>query len=69
MDFKQLQEEFRKLESDAGADASSALLQIMELKMTDFKTYIDQRFTGIQWTIGIAFTVLSLLIVLMNLIK
>ena len=75
---RQLQEEFRKLEEDAGKEASSALpsrphLQIIELKMSDFKSYIDQkftsidqRFTSLQWMIGITFTMLSLLIVLLK---
>ncbi|MBC6400307.1 MAG: hypothetical protein GDA51_01675 [Ekhidna sp.] len=80
MDFKQLQEEFRKLEEDAGREASSALLQIMELKMSDFKSYIDQKFTSIeerfssidqrfssiQWMIGISFTFLSILMVILK---
>ena len=68
MNFKQLQDELRNLEQAAGKDSSSALLQIIEFKMTDFKTYIDQRFSSIQWTIGLGFTLLGILIVLMKLI-
>ncbi len=78
MDF-----EFRKLEKDAGKDASSALLQIMELKMSDFKSYIDQRFeqvdqrfeqadkhfTTIQWMIGLSVTFLAILMTIFNFLK
>ena len=76
MDFSKLQEEFRKLEKDAGKDASSALLQIMELKMNDFKSYIDQRFeqvdkhfTTIQWMIGLSVTFLAILMTIFNFLK
>ena len=44
MDLEQLQEKFRKLEESAGKEASSALLQIIEIKMSDFKSYIEQKF-------------------------
>ncbi|MDE0470872.1 MAG: hypothetical protein OXH57_02935 [Ekhidna sp.] len=55
------------MEEDAGRKASSALLQIIEFKMSDFKSYIDQRFTSVQWMIGIAFTVLGILMVILKL--
>ncbi len=80
MDFKQLQEEFRRLEAEAGEKTADALIAIVELKMSDFKSYIDQRFTSIdqrftsidqrftsiQWMIGIAFTMLGILMVLLR---
>ena len=47
MDLDQLQEKFRKLEESAGKEASSALLQIIELKMSDFKSYIEQKFDAV----------------------
>ncbi|MDE0471290.1 MAG: hypothetical protein OXH57_05065 [Ekhidna sp.] len=47
MDLEQLQEKFRKLEESAGKEASSALLQIIELKMSDFKSYIEQKFDAV----------------------
>ena len=47
MDLEQLQEKFRKLEESAGKEASSALLQIIEIKMSDFKSYIEQKFDAI----------------------
>ena len=47
MDLEQLQEKFHKLEEGAGKEASSALLQIIELKMSDFKSYIEQKFASV----------------------
>ena len=47
MDLEQLQEKFRKLEESTGKEASSALLQIIELKMSDFKSYIEQKFASV----------------------
>ncbi|MBC6409662.1 MAG: hypothetical protein GDA42_04280 [Ekhidna sp.] len=47
MDLEQLQEKFRKLEESAGKEGSSALLQIIELKMSDFKPYIEQKFAAV----------------------
>ena len=47
MDLEQLQEKFHKLEEGAGKKASSALLQIIELKMSDFKSYIEQKFDAV----------------------
>ncbi len=75
MDIKQLNEELRKLEQQAGKESSDALLQILEFRMEDFKSYIDQRFSHIdqrfsilQWMMGIGFTVLALLITLLKFI-
>ncbi len=75
MDIKQLNEELRKLEQQAGKESSVALLQILEFRMEDFKSYIDQRFSHIdqrfstlQWMMGIGFTVLALLITLLKFI-
>ncbi len=73
MDFKQLQEEFRKLKAEAGEKTADALIAIVELRMSDFKSYIDQRFTSIdqrftsiQWMIGVPFTMLGILMVLLR---
>ncbi|MBV6640442.1 MAG: hypothetical protein KI791_06980 [Cyclobacteriaceae bacterium] len=75
MDIKQLNEELRNLEKQAGKKSSDALLQIIEFRMEDFKSYIDQRFSNIdqrfsilQWMMGIGFTVLALLITLLKFI-
>ncbi len=82
MDIKQLNEELRKLEKQAGKESSDALLQILEFRMEDFKSYIDQRFSHIdqrfsnidqrfsilQWMMGIGFTILALLITLLKFI-
>jgi hypothetical protein len=87
MDFVELSEEFRKLEKEAGKKASSALLSIMDFKMQDFKSYIDQRFqsidhrfeaidhrfedidkrfTSMQWMMGIGFSLLGIIMVLLK---
>ncbi len=82
MDIKQLNEELRNLEKQAGKKSSDTLLQIIEFRMEDFKSYIDQRFTHIdqrfsnidqrfsilQWMMGIGFTVLALLITVLKFI-
>lgn len=75
MDIKQLNEELRNSEKQAGKKSSDALLQIIEFRMEDFKSYIDRRFSNIdqrfsilQWMMGIGFTVLALLITLLKFI-
>ena len=83
MDFKQLQEEFRKLEQDAGEKTAGALIAIMELrssefiaKLQDFKNDVDRRFesqekseTLTRWLMGIGFTAIALIIALSNFLK
>lgn len=73
MDFKQLQEEFRKLEKEAGEKTSNALVSIMELRATqfekdliNFKESTEKRFSTIQWMIGLGFSILAVLMVLLK---
>lgn len=71
--LNKLQEEFRKLEKEAGAETSSALISIMELRATqfekdlnNFKESTEKQFSTIQWMIGLGFTILGVLMVLLK---
>lgn len=71
MDIKQFNDQLRKLEKDAGKHSADALLQIMEFKMEDFKTYLDHKFEiNVKWILGIGFTVITIMMgLMMGLIK
>lgn len=75
MDLKQLNDEFRKLEKEAGEDSTSALLQIIDYKMNDFKSHIDAKFDSLQsqnklilWVVGLGMGLMSILITILKLI-
>lgn len=74
MDFKQLQEEFRKLEDEAGEKSASALIGIMEIRSTlfeekleEFKKSQEKSDSLTRWAMGIGFSVLAVLMVLLKL--
>ena len=58
-----LQNEFRKLENEAGKKTSNAIISIMELRATQFEEKMDQlridvdkRFNYLQWMMGTGFS-------------
>lgn len=72
MKFEQIQNEIRKLEKDAGKNASEAILKLMDLKASSFEEKLDSlkfRISVQTWVIGIIGLLMTLAVTIATLAR